>query len=136
MKGEPAPELGCCHKTKPLGSTADSLSPHLDSQLCQDVQVRWGSGPISEPRMLLEGGEGRKWGEGGSEGTWILLVLSTSTPAPHKNVPSEVPETCSYAPGPDSPWDMRRDRPCRAECHGGLGLGAGSGPSCGVHRLS
>uniref|UniRef100_A0A452FTR1 Tissue-resident T-cell transcription regulator protein ZNF683 n=1 Tax=Capra hircus TaxID=9925 RepID=A0A452FTR1_CAPHI len=39
MKGEPAPELGCCHKTKPLGSTGASLSPYLDSQLCQDGQV-------------------------------------------------------------------------------------------------
>lgn len=39
MKGEPAPELGCCHKTKPPGSTGDSLSPNLDSQLCQDGQV-------------------------------------------------------------------------------------------------
>lgn len=46
---------------------------------------------------------------GGSEGTWILPVLSTSTPAPHKNAPSEVPETRSHAPGPDCLWDMRRD---------------------------
>ena len=34
-----------------------------------------------------------------SEGTWILLVLSTSTPGPHRNVPSEVPETLCHAQG-------------------------------------
>ncbi|XP_072831148.1 tissue-resident T-cell transcription regulator protein ZNF683 isoform X10 [Vicugna pacos] len=39
MKGEPAPELGCCQKTKLLGSTRGSLSPSLDFQLCQGDQV-------------------------------------------------------------------------------------------------
>jgi len=60
--------------------------------------------------MLLEGGEVRKNWVGGvlvwkSEGTWILLVLSTSTLAPHRKAPLEVPETLSHAPGPD--WDMQ-----------------------------
>ncbi|KAB0400491.1 hypothetical protein E2I00_017392 [Balaenoptera physalus] len=39
MKGEPAPDFSCCHKTKPLGSTGGSLSPHSDFQLCQGDQV-------------------------------------------------------------------------------------------------
>ncbi|XP_057567292.1 tissue-resident T-cell transcription regulator protein ZNF683 [Hippopotamus amphibius kiboko] len=39
MKAESAPEWGCCHKTKPLGNTGGSLSPHADFQLCQTDQV-------------------------------------------------------------------------------------------------
>ncbi|XP_037354917.1 tissue-resident T-cell transcription regulator protein ZNF683 isoform X2 [Talpa occidentalis] len=39
MKGEPAPELGCCHKTKALGSTGGSLTPSLDSKLSPGDQV-------------------------------------------------------------------------------------------------
>nr|XP_060479365.1 tissue-resident T-cell transcription regulator protein ZNF683 isoform X3 [Panthera onca] len=38
MKGESAPELGCCHKTQPPGSTGSSLSSSLDFQLCQGNQ--------------------------------------------------------------------------------------------------
>lgn len=60
MKEEPAPELGCCHKTKPLESTGDSLSPHSDFQLCQGDQVRCGPIPNFESRLLLEGGDVRK----------------------------------------------------------------------------
>ncbi|XP_006924592.1 tissue-resident T-cell transcription regulator protein ZNF683 [Pteropus alecto] len=39
MKGEPTPELDCCHKTKPWRSTGSSLSPSLDFQSCQEHQV-------------------------------------------------------------------------------------------------
>uniref|UniRef100_A0A8C9B023 Tissue-resident T-cell transcription regulator protein ZNF683 n=1 Tax=Phocoena sinus TaxID=42100 RepID=A0A8C9B023_PHOSS len=48
MKEEPAPELGCCHKTKPLESTGDSLSPHSDFQLCQGDQVLPGFRPLPD----------------------------------------------------------------------------------------
>ncbi|XP_036991849.2 beta/gamma crystallin domain-containing protein 2-like isoform X1 [Artibeus jamaicensis] len=40
MKGEPAPELGCCHKTKPPSSTGSTLSPSLDFQVCQGNQTQ------------------------------------------------------------------------------------------------
>nr|XP_020136305.1 tissue-resident T-cell transcription regulator protein ZNF683 isoform X2 [Microcebus murinus] len=39
MKGEPAAQLGYCHKTKALGGMGDSLSSSLDFQLCQGNQV-------------------------------------------------------------------------------------------------
>ncbi|XP_071076960.1 tissue-resident T-cell transcription regulator protein ZNF683 isoform X3 [Desmodus rotundus] len=48
MKGELAPELGCCHKTKPLSSTGRSLSPSLDFQACQGDQVFPACRPIPD----------------------------------------------------------------------------------------
>ncbi|XP_077631799.1 tissue-resident T-cell transcription regulator protein ZNF683 [Crocuta crocuta] len=48
MKGESAPESGCCHKTQPLGRTGSSLSSSLDFQLCQDNQVRRACRPLSD----------------------------------------------------------------------------------------
>ncbi|XP_053433082.1 tissue-resident T-cell transcription regulator protein ZNF683 [Nycticebus coucang] len=39
MKGEPAAQVGYCHKTKALGGTRGSLSSSLDFQLCQGDQV-------------------------------------------------------------------------------------------------
>lgn len=60
MKGEPAPELDYCHKTKPLRSTGSSLSPRLNLQSCQGDKVRWNLGPISEARLLIERGNIRK----------------------------------------------------------------------------
>lgn len=46
MKGEPIPELDCCHKTKPWRSTGSSLSPSLDFQSCQEYQVKWNPSPM------------------------------------------------------------------------------------------
>lgn len=60
MKREPAPELGCCHKTKPLRSTGSILSPSLDFQPCQEDRVRWNPGPIFEASLLMEGGDIRR----------------------------------------------------------------------------
>ncbi|XP_053516349.1 tissue-resident T-cell transcription regulator protein ZNF683-like isoform X2 [Artibeus jamaicensis] len=48
MKGEPAPELGCCHKTKPPSSTGSTLSPSLDFQVCQGNQVFPACRPIPD----------------------------------------------------------------------------------------
>uniref|UniRef100_A0ABI8A1U7 C2H2-type domain-containing protein n=1 Tax=Felis catus TaxID=9685 RepID=A0ABI8A1U7_FELCA len=48
MKGESAPELGCCHKTQPLGSTGSSLSSGLDFQLCQGNQVSSARRPLPD----------------------------------------------------------------------------------------
>lgn len=76
MKGEPAPELGCCHKTKPLSSTGSSLSPSLDFQACQGDQVRWNPSPNFEVSLLLEGGGGK------SEGTWIPTIHWSWAPLP------------------------------------------------------
>lgn len=81
MKGEPAAELGCCHKTKPLSSTGSTLSPSLDFQACQGNQVRWSPSPNSEVSLLWrEGmleGSGRK-----SEGTWIPTIHWSWAPLP------------------------------------------------------
>ncbi|KAF6346075.1 zinc finger protein 683 [Rhinolophus ferrumequinum] len=49
MKGEPTPELDCCHKTKPLRSTGSSLSPILDFQPCQGDQVFPACRPPPDP---------------------------------------------------------------------------------------
>jgi hypothetical protein len=40
MKGNPATQLGCCHKTQAQGGTWGS--PSQDFQLCQGDQVEWG----------------------------------------------------------------------------------------------
>ncbi|XP_037674084.1 tissue-resident T-cell transcription regulator protein ZNF683 [Choloepus didactylus] len=49
MKGEPAPELGCGHMTKPLGGTGSSPSPSLDFQFCQGDQVFSACRPLPDP---------------------------------------------------------------------------------------
>ncbi|XP_043434414.1 tissue-resident T-cell transcription regulator protein ZNF683 [Prionailurus bengalensis] len=48
MKGESAPEMGCCHKTQPLGSTGSSLSSSPDFQLCQGNQVSSARRPLPD----------------------------------------------------------------------------------------
>ena len=85
MKGESAPELGCCHKTQPLGSTGSSLSSGLDFQLFQGNQVRRDPSPIFEDSLLTKGEDIRmKWGgRGKSEGIRFPLA-----PGPEHSYPA------------------------------------------------
>ncbi|XP_077006842.1 tissue-resident T-cell transcription regulator protein ZNF683 isoform X2 [Tamandua tetradactyla] len=48
MKSDPAPELGCCHKTESLGGTGGSLFPSQDFQFCQDDQVFSACRPLTD----------------------------------------------------------------------------------------
>lgn len=108
MKGEPTPELDCCHKTKPLRSTGSSLSPILDFQPCQGAQVRWNPSPIFEARLSTEGG---------SEEKNLKGLRFPPSPGPEHLYPStswgwalKVPETLSHALGAQTLLcAMRRD---------------------------
>lgn len=97
MKGEPTPELDCCHKTKPLRSTGSSLSPILDFQPCQGDQVRWNPSPIFEARLSTKAG---------SEEKNLKELGFPPCPGPEHLYPStswgwahKVPETLSHALG-------------------------------------